>query len=137
MNCFNYGKPSHFACDCTKPNVKYDQIHFYNAFVSNCLMLITTVHFWTVDLVVTDHIARDCSAYVDFSRIMKESRSIFMGINTSISVLGISTYKLVMWKGRILYLPDVLYAPEVRRNVVSVVVLVKLGFKIVFNQDCV
>ena len=42
-----------------------------------------------------------------------------------------------MWKGRTLYLHDVLYEPEVRRNLVSVVVLVKLGFKIVFKQDYV
>ena len=42
-----------------------------------------------------------------------------------------------MWKGRTLYLHGVLYAPEVRRNLAFVVVLVKLGFKIVFEQDCV
>ena len=41
------------------------------------------------------------------------------------------------WKGRTLYLHDVLYAPKVHRNLVFVVVLVKLGFKIVFEQDCV
>ena len=60
-----------------------------------------------------------------------------MGNNTSADVLGISTYKLLIRKGRTLYLHDVLYAPEVRRNLVSVVVSVKLGFKIVFEQDCV
>ena len=57
--------------------------------------------------------------------------------NTSMNVLGIGTCKLLMWKGRTLYLHDVLYVPEVRWNLVSVVVLVKLGFKIVFEQDCV
>ena len=55
-----------------------------------------------------------------------------MGNNTSAKVLGIGTYKLLKLKGRTLYLHDVLYASEVRHNVVSVVVLVKLGFKIVF-----
>ena len=34
--------------------------------------------------------------------------------NTSVDVLGIGTYKLVMWRGRTLYLHDVLYASEVR-----------------------
>ena len=42
-----------------------------------------------------------------------------------------------MKKGHTFYLHDMLYAPEVRRNLVSVVVLVKLGFKIVFELDCV
>ena len=51
-----------------------------------------------------------------------------MGNNTSVDVLGIDTCKLLMRKGRTLYLHDVLFAPEVRWNIVSVVVLVKLGF---------
>ena len=45
MNCFNCGNPSHFARDCTEPKVKYDQIHFYDVFVSSWLMLIETVPF--------------------------------------------------------------------------------------------
>ena len=60
-----------------------------------------------------------------------------MGNNTLVDVIRIGTYRLVMWKGRTLYLHDVLYALEVRQNLVSIVVLVKLGFKIVFEQDCV
>ena len=60
-----------------------------------------------------------------------------MGNNTSADVLGIDTCKLLMRKGRTLYLHDVLFAPEVRWNIVSVVVLVKLGFKIVFEQEYV
>ena len=55
-----------------------------------------------------------------------------MGNNTSTYVLGIGTRKLIMRKGHTLYLHDVLYAPEVRWNLVSEVVLVKLGFKTVF-----
>ena len=66
MNCFNYGKPCHFARDCTKPMVIYDQIHFHNAFVSSCLMLTEIVPYWTIDSVVIDHIEWDHNAYVDF-----------------------------------------------------------------------
>ena len=52
-------------------------------------------------------------------------------------MLGIGTCKLIMRKGHTLYLHDMFYAPEVRQNLVSVLILVKLGFKIVFEQDCV
>ena len=137
MNCFNFGKHGHFACDCTEPKVIYDQIHFHNAFVSSFLMLIETILYWTIDSVATDHIAQDRNAYVDFCRILKRIRSIYMGNNTSADVLGIGTFKLLMRKGRTLYLHDVLFAPKVRWNIVSVVVLVKFGFKIVFEQDYV
>ena len=58
-----------------------------------------------------------------------------MGNNTSVDVLGISTCKLLMWKVCTLDLHDVLFVPKVRRNFVFIVVLVKLGFKIVFEQD--
>ena len=60
-----------------------------------------------------------------------------MGNNTSADVLRIDTCKLLMRKGHTLYLHDVLFAPKVRRNLVSVVVLVNLGFKFVFEQDYV
>ena len=100
-------------------------------------MLTETVPYWIVDSAAIDHIARGRNAYVDFHRILKGSRSIYMGNNTSTDVLGIGTCKLLMQKGRTLYLHDVIYAPEVRRNLVSIVVLVKLSFKIVFEQDYV
>ena len=137
MNCFNCGKLGYFARDCTKPKVIYDKIHFHNAFVSSFLMLTETVPYWTVDSSATDHIARDRNAYVDFHQIPKGSRSIYMGNNTSADVLGIGTCKLLMRKNRTPYLHDVLSTPEVRQNLVSVGVLVKLGFKIVFEQDYV
>ena len=57
MNCFNCRKSDHFARDCTKPKVIYNQIHFHNAFVSSCLMLTEMVPFWTVDSAATDYIA--------------------------------------------------------------------------------
>ena len=69
MNCFNNGKPGHFAHDCTEPKVIYDQIHFHNAFVSSYLMLTEIGPYWTIDSIGTDHIARDHNAYVDFRRI--------------------------------------------------------------------
>ena len=133
MNCFNCGKLGQFACDCTEPKVIYDQIHFHNAFVSSCLMLTKTVPYWTVDSTATNHIARDRNAYVDFRQIPKGSRSIYMGNNTSVDMLVIGTFKLLMRKDRTLYLHDVFFALEVRQNLVSVVVLAKLGFKIVFE----
>ena len=55
--------------------------------------------------------------------------------NTSANVLRTGTCKLVIRKGRTLYLHDVLYAPEVRKNLVSIVVLLQIGFKIVFEKD--
>ena len=73
---------------------------------------------------------------MDFRGIPKGIIIIYIGNNTSANVLGIGNYKLVMWRGCTLYLHDVLYASEVQRNLVTVVVLLQLGFKIVFGKEC-
>ena len=100
-------------------------------------MLAETVPFWTVDSAATDHVARDRTSFVEFRRISKGSRCIYMGNNAFAAVLGISTCKLELRGGHTLYLHDVLYVPEVRQNLVSVLVLLELGFSIMFENDCV
>ena len=51
-----------------------------------------------------------------------------MGNNNKVVVKGIGTCKLVLRGGRVLILHDVLFAPQIRRNVISVLVLLRLGF---------
>jgi len=58
MNCFNYGEPGHFACDCTEPEVMFNHNHLSNLYISSCLMLVESIPFWTIDLGATDHITR-------------------------------------------------------------------------------
>ena len=59
IDCFNYGKPDHFARDCTELKVLYDQNRYPNPYVNSCLMLAETVSYLTVGLATTDHIAKD------------------------------------------------------------------------------
>ena len=99
-----------------------------NIYVSSCLMLVETFPFWTVNSTTIDHVARDRTSFMEFHRISKGSRCIYMENNASVAVLGIGTCKLELRGGRTLYLHDILYAPEVRQNLVSVLVLLDLGF---------
>ena len=85
-----------------------------NIYVSSCLMLAETVFFFTVDSAAIDHVVRDRTSFVEFYRIPKGNRCIYMGNNASAGVLGIGTCKLELWGGRTLYLHDVLYALEVQ-----------------------
>ena len=56
-------------------------------------------------------------------------RSGFMvGNNTREEVKGVGTCKLVLDNDRTLFLHDVLFAPDIRRNIISVVVLMGLGY---------
>jgi hypothetical protein len=99
-------------------------------------MLVESILFWTIDLGATDHIARDRTTLVEFHRIPKD-RYIYMGNNVAAAVLGIGACKLDLRGGRTLYLHDVLYAPEVRQNLVSILALLQLGFNIAFVGCCV
>ena len=87
---------------------------------------------WTIDSAVTEHVARDKVGFVEYRRIPVGSRVIKVGNEASVEVLGIGTYKLELCGGRTLLLHDVLYAPEIRRNLLSVITLLRLGFWFIF-----
>jgi hypothetical protein len=98
-------------------------------------MLAKIFHVWTVDSAATDHIVRDQKAFVDYRHIPSGSKHIYMGNNSSVEVQGIRTCELVFRDGHKLLLHDVLYAPDIRRGLVSLLVLVKLVYKFVFDCD--
>jgi len=68
---------------------------------------------------------------------LKGSRYIYIGNHASVVVLEIDTSKLDLQGGRTVYLHDILYALEVRQNLVYVLALLQLGFYIVFVGCCV
>ena len=87
---------------------------------------------WTVDSAATEHVARDRVGFMEYLQIPISSRDIKVGNRTSVEVLGIGTYKLELRDGRTLLLHDVLYAIEIRRNLLSIVTLLRLGFPFIF-----
>ena len=73
--------------------------------------------------------------FVEYRQIPVGSRDIKVGIGASVEVPRIGTYKLEWRGGRTLLLHDVLYAPEIRRNLLSVVTLLRLGFRFIFENN--
>ena len=106
------------------------------ALVTSSILLTESHPVWTVDSRATDHIACDRNAYVEYHRISQGSRWIYVGNNSRVEAKGIGTYKLTLHSGRILLLHDVLYAPEIRRNLIYVHVLLKLGYYLTFHGVC-
>ena len=49
--------------------------------------------------------------------------------------MGMGTYKLDLHEGRTLLIHDVLDAPDVRRNLLSVTALLRLGFRLSFENN--
>ena len=65
-NNFSCGKLDHFTRECTKSKVMFDHNSPSNTYVSSCLMLDETIHFWTIDSAATDHAAKDRTSFVEF-----------------------------------------------------------------------
>ena len=115
----------HFARDCTEPKKVLSSLssscsHFINEiFIPSTVLLTESILMWTVDLGATNHVARDRTAFVDFRRLSSGSKYIYVGTNDRAEVKGIGTYKLDLQGGHVLYLHDVLYAPDIRQDLVS------------------
>jgi hypothetical protein len=90
--------------------------------------MVDSYHLWTVDSGAIDYVAKDRDLFVDFRRITQGSKWLYVGNNSRVPVKGICTCKLDIRDGRTLLLHDVLFAPEIRRNLVSIVVLLRFGF---------
>ena len=87
---------------------------------------------WTIDSAAIEHVVRDRVGFVEYRQIPVGSRDIKVGIGASVEVPRIGTYKLELRGGHTLLLHDVLYAPEIRKNLLSVVTLLRLGFRFIF-----
>ena len=127
LKCYNCGNKGHFAREWTKLKQVWSCSNNSCAYVSSYVMLTKSIPLWTVDLVATDHITRDEGAYVEFWRISSNTRWIYVGNNSKFEVKGIRTCKLEFCRRHTLFLHNVLYAPDIRRNLVSMLVLLEIG----------
>jgi len=71
---------------------------------------------------------------VEYRRILSGSKVINIKNGDRVDVLGMSTYKLALCGGLAPLIHDVLYAPDVRRNLFSVTALLRLGFLFVLQK---
>ncbi|WCJ29450.1 Retrovirus-related Pol polyprotein from transposon TNT 1-94 [Euphorbia peplus] len=134
VKCFNCQLKGHYANECTAPKVRSNSC-VSELYVSSIVLMTEHDPLWVVDSGATDHVTKDGDAFVEFRRIPVGSRWIYVGDNSRVEVLGIGTCELRLREGQTLVLHDVLFAPKIRRNLVSVTSLLRIGFNFLFAHN--
>ncbi|XP_022041823.1 uncharacterized protein LOC110944466 [Helianthus annuus] len=89
---------------------------------------------WFVDTGATRHVCGDKALFSTFKEASGEEK-LYMGNKATASIKGEGTVILKMTSGQELTLTNVLYVPEIRKNLVSGWMLNKFGFRPVFELD--
>ena len=140
--CYTCGKYGHFKANCTQKQgnkggdkrpekggpQKYE---FVGVIECNTAHVATDVSGWWIDSGATHHISKTKDGLTEFTELKKGENRVFMGNNTYLEVVGIGTYKLDVGNS-IMVLKNVLYAPGMRRNLISVHALTKNGLEVRF-----
>ena len=138
LKCFNHNNKRHFANDCLESKKVNVQItHDYLTNVLSIVLLIESSSLWIINLGATNHITNSRDVFVNFCRVLKKSKWINVGNNEKVKFLEICTCKLVLRGGRVFLLYYVLYTPEIRRNLISVLLQIRNGFCLNFHDTSI
>ncbi|GJR53572.1 retrovirus-related pol polyprotein from transposon TNT 1-94 [Tanacetum coccineum] len=111
------------------------------AMVSDVCAMISEVNLvgtnhggWWIDTGATRHVCADKSMFHSF-RAVDNGQKLYMGNSATADIKGEGDVVLKMTSEKELKLTNVLYVPEIRKNLVSGWLLNKFGFHLVFESD--
>ncbi|GJR99212.1 retrovirus-related pol polyprotein from transposon TNT 1-94 [Tanacetum coccineum] len=146
--CYNCDQPGHRAANCKMPkranprqaNMVNDDVDMI-AMVSDVCAMISEVNLvgtnhggWWIDTGATRHVCADKSMFHSF-RAVDNGQKLYMGNSATADIKGEGDVILKMTSEKELKLTNVLYVPEIRKNLVSGWLLNKFGFRLVFESD--
>ncbi|XP_077228272.1 uncharacterized protein LOC143861226 [Tasmannia lanceolata] len=138
--CFECGKPGHYKKDCrhrktgsSSAKVNLTEVDMITAVVTE-VNLVENPKEWVLDTGATKHICGDRSSFYNFTTV-DGGDQVYMGNSQTSKVMGKGKVLLKLTSGKILALQEVLYVPDIRRNLMSGVLLNKNGLKLTFEAD--
>ncbi|GJS30981.1 pol polyprotein [Tanacetum coccineum] len=146
--CYNCDQPGHRTANCKIPKrVNPRQANMVDenvdmiAMVSDVCAMISEVNLvgtnnsgWWIDTGATRHVCADKSMFHSF-RAVDNGQKLYMGNSATADIKGEGDVILKMTSEKELKLTNVLYVPEIRKNLVSGWLLNKFGFRLVFESD--
>jgi len=84
-------------------------------------LLVTLFLNGLYDMEATNHIVQDKAGFMEFHRYLMGSRTVLLSNGSEKDVLGVETYQLKLYRGNKLLLHNILYAPWLRRSLISFV----------------
>ncbi|GKE36110.1 pol polyprotein [Tanacetum coccineum] len=146
--CYNCDQPGHRAANCKMPKrVNPRQANMVDenvdmiAMVSDVCAMISEVNLvgtnnsgWWIDTGATRHVCADKSMFHSF-RAVDNGQKLYMGNSATADIKGEGDVILKMTSEKELKLTNVLYVPEIRKNLVSGWLLNKFGFCLVFESN--
>ena len=152
-SCYHCGKKGHFKRDCRyrkKPkaentnaaNMVQDEnaivamiSELHIGMVTELNMAAATKTFdWWYDSGATVHVCNNKDQFKTLEKV-DEGSAVLMGNNVTAKVLGKGTVEISFTSGKKLVLVNVLFVPEIRKNLVSANLLCKKGIKAVLESD--
>ncbi|GAB2288016.1 hypothetical protein Dimus_037973 [Dionaea muscipula] len=143
--CFNCSKEGHRQSECRRPKKKAE-INMMEELTNdvsdlNLCAVVTEVNLvgsntkeWWVDTGATRHVCANKKMFTTFTPAT-EGDKVFMGNSTTSTIEGEGKIVLKMTSEKELTLNNVMYVPEIRKNLISGSLLSKHGFRLVFEAD--
>ena len=135
--CYNCGQPGHYKRNCTQKNngQNFKGSRDIVCVVSESLLADCDSLAWWIDSASSRHVAKTRDNFVEIKEVKTGDHKLYMRNNTYCDVLGIGTVRISLPGQNNLLLTDVLYAPNMRRNLLSVPRLDDKGFEVRFRSS--